>query len=341
MTFFDSATRHAIYVERYKKQLARQVIELLDDLTGSLFNEVAASDLERMTRRDLNRLLARLNRVIADGYDPITAQVESALRDFAVYEAEWQAVNIVRAGLLADIGTPSDADLWAAMFSSPFQGRLLRDWLSELHANTAKRVRETIRQGYVDGLGSAEIARLIRGTRGRSGVMDISRRGAEAMVRTAVAHTANAARDRTYQQNPVIKSVQWVSVLDHRTSSPCRNNDGRVGPVKRSRKWKPPPGFKALEPRMVRPPIHINCRSTMVPLTDGNRAALASRPTYDDWLRQQPKAVQDDVLGPKRGRLYRDGKYTVDRFTDDSGQEYTLDQLRAKDAATFEEVFGD
>jgi hypothetical protein len=79
----------------------------------------------------------------------------------------------------------------------------------------------------------------------------------------------------------------------------------------------------------------------MIPVTSGNRAALQARPTYNDWLKQQPASVQDDILGPTRGKLFREGGFTVDRFTDRSGQEYTLDQLRQRDQEAFDEALAD
>lgn len=341
MSFYDATVRHAIYIERYKARVVREILDLLGEVEGDLFTLVAQSDLERMTRRDLDRLLAAVNRVVTDGYGPINQQIEDALRSFGVYEAEWTVQNLLRAGLVTDIGIPSDADLWSAMYSRPFQGRLLREWLRDLPANTSQRVRQAIRQGYVDGLGPVAIARQLRGTRANPGVLGASRRGVEAMVRTAIAHTSSASRDRTYRQNSAITGVQWVSVLDHRTSEICRHNDGRVGPVEPDPTWRAPRGFEVLQPRMARPPAHIACRSTVVPITRGNAAALRTRPTYNDWLTRQPASVQDDVLGPSRGRLFREGNFTVDRFSDPTGQQYTLDELRARDAAAFDEVFAD
>lgn len=322
--FYDANVRHSIYIERYKARVAREIGDLVKGVSDDLYRFIAASDLDQMSRRDLDALLAEVRRIVQGGYGPITEQIEAALQDFAVYEAEWQAETASRV-LRVDLAVPSDADLWAAMYARPFQGKLLREWLSDLPANTAARVRQEIRQGYADGRGPLDIARAIRGTRGRKGVMDISQRGAEAMVRTAVAHTASAARTRTYSANPAIIGEQWVSVLDHRTSAICRGYDGTIFKVGKG----------------PRPPAHVNCRSTVVPVTEGNRAALKSRPTYNDWLKQQPQDVQDDILGVSKGRLFREGGYTVDRFTDESGQEYTLDQLRAKDAATFAEVFAE
>ena len=49
--------------------------------------------------------------------------------------------------------------------------------------------------------------------------------------------------------------------------------------------------------------------------------------TYDEWLRDQPAAFQDDVLGPSRGKLFRQGA-KLDKFVDNSGKTLTLEQLR-------------
>jgi SPP1 gp7 family putative phage head morphogenesis protein len=324
VSFYTANVRHAIYIERYKARVIRDIQAAINGVSAELYSIIAASDLDQLSRRDLDRLLAQINRIINSRYEPITETLEAALREFATYEAGWTAQSLERFGLVADIGIPSDADLWAAMYSRPFQGRLLREWLADLPAATAARVRQTVRQGYVDGLGPLDIARQIRGTRSQTGIMEISRRGAEAMTRTAVAHTASRAREMTYRESGVDQE-QWVSVLDSRTTAICRANDGRVFQVGQG----------------PRPPAHIGCRSTMIPVTSGNRAALQARPTYNDWLTQQPASVQDDILGPTRGKLFREGGYTVDRFTDRSGQEYTLDQLRQRDQETFNEVLGD
>lgn len=50
--------------------------------------------------------------------------------------------------------------------------------------------------------------------------------------------------------------------------------------------------------------------------------------TYDDWLRKQSAGFQDEVLGPSRARMFRDGT-SVDRFTDKSGKTLTLKELQA------------
>jgi SPP1 gp7 family putative phage head morphogenesis protein len=168
------------------------------------------------------------------------------------------------------------------------------------------------------------MARIIRGTRANPGIMDISRRGAEAMVRTAVTHTSNVAREQTYKKNKAITAVQWLSVLDGRTSHICRGRDGTFYPVDKG----------------PRPPAHVACRSTVLGVTKGNARRLEDRETYDQWLRRQSNETQADILGDKKAELFRAGE-TLDKFVDRSGKEYTLEQLKEADTALWDKAFGD
>ena len=149
------------------------------------------------------------------------------------------------------------------------------------------------------------------------------------------------AREQTYAENEdLIKGVQWVSTLDDKTSPVCRGRDGIVYESDRG----------------PRPPAHPNCRSTTTPVLKswkelginlkeapaGTRASLNGQvpatETYNSWLKKQPVEFQDDVLGPARGKLYRKGGVSMDKFTDASGDQYTLKQLRRREAAAFKKA---
>ena len=320
----DATIRHSIYLERYKARLIKDILAKLKGIENGVYTAVSEADLERLSRKQLGALLRDVQSYIKTGYAPILEDVEGSLKELAAYEGQWSADSVVRAGIVTRLAVPSDADLWAAMYSRPFQGKLLREWLTDLPVNAARRVREAIRQGYVEGKSGIEIARALRGTRSQSGVMQISARGAEAMVRTAVSHTANAARERTFAQNDTIRYVQWVSVLDGRTTAICRGRDGAFYDAGKG----------------PRPPAHVGCRSTVIPATGRNRRRLEDRETYDQWLRRQPIAVQEDILGIKKAKLFREG-LTLDKFVDKSGNEYTLDQLKAADASIWSKAFGE
>ena len=67
---------------------------------------------------------------------------------------------------------------------------------------------------------------------------------------------------------------------------------------------------------------------------------VSANTRYRDWFARQPANFQREWLGKTRYQLYKKGKYTIDRFVDPVGRQYTIPELRARDAETFREVFG-
>ncbi len=101
------------------------------------------------------------------------------------------------------------------------------------------------------------------------------------------------------------------------------------------------------------PPRHYNCRSSSTPILrsweelgiSANEISASTRAsmdgqvpeslTYQEWLKKQPVEVQDEVLGKTKGKLFRAGGLSLDRFVDFKGDVYTLDQLRLSEQAAF------
>lgn len=61
-----------------------------------------------------------------------------------------------------------------------------------------------------------------------------------------------------------------------------------------------------------------------------NISQVPAKTTYQEFLQRQSPEFQDEVLGPARGRLFREGGLTVDKFSDASGRLLTLDELDRK-----------
>lgn len=59
-----------------------------------------------------------------------------------------------------------------------------------------------------------------------------------------------------------------------------------------------------------------------------NIGQVPAATTYQEWLTKQPTAFQDQVLGPKRGALFRKGELTLTQFVDRFGNSLTLEQLK-------------
>lgn len=134
----------------------------------------------------------------------------------------------------------------------------------------------------------------------------------------------------------------WVATLDDATCIECGDLDGEV--------------FD--EGDGDQPPIHYNCRCIRTAVIDGG--LIGDRPAvpitedqldgltpdertaavqelvgsvpattdYETWLADQSEAFQDDVLGPARAQMFRDGMPLGD-FLDANGDVLTLDELNA------------
>lgn len=340
----SALTKHEVYLRRYGAATLRKVLALLKKSDARIVERLQGDDISTLSRARQENLLTELRKIIDGAYTDATGALQLDLDGLASYEGEYQTDLFKRVlPVKFETVTPSAEQLIAAVQSKPFQGKLLKEVYPELAASAFRQVRDTIRGGFIEGRTTDQIVRDLRGRAANNyadGVLTKTKRDVEAVVRTAVTHTANTARELHYEANDdLVKGVRWNSTLDGATSAVCRGRDGKV--------YEPGKG--------PRPPAHYNCRSSTSPvmkswrelgfdadeLPAGTRASMNGQvpadQTYDSWLRKQPIEFQDSVMGERKGELFRAG-LKMDRFTDASGTEYTLDQLRRREASIFKKA---
>lgn len=340
----DELIRHQVYLQRVGNATARKVLALLKRSDARLIERLLRDDLTELSRTRQETLLRELRRIIDSAFEDATGALQIDLDELAVYEGEYQ-LDMFRRVLPVKLETvaPGADQILAAVNSRPFQGKLLKEVYSELSASSFRKVRDTIRAGFVEGRTTDQIVRDLRGTKAqgfKDGILDGNRRATETVVRTAVNHTANTAREYTYERNAdLVRGVRWNSTLDGRTSAVCRARDGKV--------YDPGKG--------PRPPAHFNCRSSTSPilaswrdlgfdfdeLPPSTRASMNGQvpadQDYDTWLRKQPRAFQVEVLGETKAKLFRAG-LKMDRFIDRKGQELTLTELKRRERDLWEKA---
>lgn len=349
-------------LQQYSTWLVQRVIGLLNKVDSDLVAQLTVA-LDGMTATSftverLEGLLGSVRQLNLQAYREIERELTAQLREFAAYEGGYQ-LQLFQAVLppqvVAAVGVHAVSidQVVAATLSRPFQGRLLREWASSIEADRMVRIRDAIRIGFVEGQTTEQIIRRVRGTRAKGysdGIIEIDRRHAASVVRTAVSHTAAAARQGFYERNAdIIKADKWVSTLDSRTSSGCRVRDGLQyrpvthEPIGHKVPWAAGPGR-----------LHWCCRSTSIAVTKSFRelgidveemspstratmdGQVPADMTYSQWLMKQSAARQDEVVGPTRGALMRSGGMKFDELYDSRGRYLSLDELRRRDAAAFE-----
>jgi hypothetical protein len=176
------------------------------------------------------------------------------------------------------------------------------------------------------------------------GVMQTTKRKAGALASTAMSAVTNQAALQSYQaNNDVIKAVTQLSTLDNRTSDICIAYSGQTWDINTLQ-----PVMGSFLPYNGGPPRHFNCRSRLSPVTysfkelgmdaeeipAGTRASMDGQVpadiTFNQFLRSKPQSFADDLLGPRRAELWRNGDINLTQLVDMRGNPMTIAQLEAK-----------
>jgi len=347
----DLLVLHSILVQRYSSSVNQRLQALLARVDADLFARLQAA-LEdapgglTAQAEYLQSVLESVRAMNASAYLQLQSAMQADMLGLAGVEVAFNGkLYSGMAGTMPLAAVGADA-VYAAALARPFQGRLLSEVFPELGEARMRRMRDTIRIGFVSGKTTADIVRELRGTKAKGyidGFVQLDRTHLDTVVHSALGHTAAVARDKFFEANSdAIGSQLWLSTIDSKVSHTClvrsnlRYTTGEMPkPIGHSVPWGTGPGR-----------IHYRCRSTAIGLLKGQERAYGVRSSsdgqidagtsYEDWMRRQVDFTQDEILGATRGRLFRDGGLKLDRFSDDKGRWLSLDDLKKRDTAAFQ-----
>lgn len=344
----NASIKHSVDLTHYGNYVLRRMVNLLNkvdsDLMAQITDALADVDADSFKVQRLDKLLASAREVNAQAYAALHGGLTEELRAYVEYEGQFQ-YELYRsmAPVTFSIAAIVPEQVYAGAMAAPMQGRLLREWASGLEAGRLRRIKDVIAIGYTQGKTTADIVREIRGTKAggyADGLLDTSRREVDAIVRTAISHTAQMTRSRFYDDNAdILGDLVWVSTLDGKTSASCRIRDHKHytkehAPIGHDLPWSAGPGR-----------LHWQCRSTSIAMLRGQKSLTGTRSaadgpvdvnlSYADWLKQQSAEVQDDVLGKAKGARYRKDGMSDAAFINDKGMAISLKELAARDAKAF------
>lgn len=346
----DKTVLHQIELHRYSNSVVRRIMTILNRADANISAALIVA-LEKApasaTVEYLDSLLSSVVVLNTQAYAAAERAISNSMGQLAGFEARWNRSAYQSLEVAADFATVTAQSAYSAALSRPFQGRLLKEWMKSIEVGKMTRIRSVVRSGYFEGLTTPQIVQSIRGTKRKGyldGVIEIDRRHAEAVVRTALSHTSATTRDLFFEANDdILGNEVWISTLDGRTSQECRIRDGKQytrgahRPVGHSLPWGSGPGR-----------LHWRCRSTAVALLKGQTELSGARAsadgpvgvneTYGSWLKRQSASTQDDILGASRGLLFRQGGLSIEKFSNDKGRTLTLDELETRYASAFKKA---
>jgi hypothetical protein len=178
---------------------------------------------------------------------------------------------------------------------------------------------------------------------GTPGVMPLARKNAAAIVQMSMATVAAEARRATFQANrDITNGIIQISTLDGNTSLTCVAYSG----AQWDNDYEPINGNDL--PYSGGVPRHWGCRSSEIALMKslreigidmnepdpGMRASsegpISAKTTFADYLKLKGADYQNEVLGPGRAAMFRDGKLSPRDLVSAAGQPLKLSDLRAK-----------
>lgn len=341
------ATRQQVMLERLKAGEVKKLATFLKQAADVIRRRLSQGELTDMERGRAELQLQTIRTELTAIYGKAGQTMTDGMKDYADFAGGYET-RALDAVLIqgVDVATPAANQIYAAAIARPMTSgktaTLLEPFISEWSSRSVTAIENTVRQGFFEGRTNQQIVKDIIGTKAngyQDGIIDVTRRSAETVVRTSIQHVAQVARNEVYAANAdIVARYEWVSTLDARTTPQCQALDSREFEI----------GKGPL------PPLHPNCRSSTVPvinnkyirdtLRQGATRVSADGPvpanmSYYEWLKTQPADFQNEAIGPVRAQLLRDGGLSAQRFQElQLGRNFeplTLDEMKKLEPVAF------
>ena len=306
------------------REVESALLSLVDQST--LFSGTKVGFGFAVNRDGLASLLSDMAGVVGSGLSAQLEVLRADLRDLA--EIELLELPLLLSAEVSSGGSKSIDVLTgtevfrsfpggevAELLGSPLGGARFAQSLVDLSTSVVIRLRNALVNALSQGMSSAQVSRAVRG------VIRASWMQADVIVRSEFVRVVSQAALAIFDQNQeLLSGVQWSSTLDRRrrTCLHCGVLDGRV--------WK-----KASEVPVPVVNTHPLCSCCLIPVVRG--APASETISYREWFQGQDSAMQRDILGPVRYKLYKSGGYKLPDFATARGVRSLASVLRKVRAA--------
>ena len=326
----DLAIARSLVLIRIQNGLSNDVAilynEMIDDISTTILKSGKISNHLTKTIKDIKAQLQ-------------VPDINDNLKDIAQAEVNYtqKAYNsVIGIDLFKNI--PPEGAMSAILNTSLIEGATIASYLKNLEDSQIFDTQRAVRLGMSLGETNYQISQRV------TEALNISRRNADTIVRTATATVANQARTEFFNANDeVIKSWKWDATLDGRTRKEHADRDGALWDMNKegiNAKGKKYP-FRYT-------PYGWNCRCQIVPVLKswkelgideeevpvGTRSSLdgyvSQDMTFDKWLKTKSSEFQKEYLGAGRYELYSKGKITLSDLINQKGRYLSIKELKEK-----------
>lgn len=330
----DALISRAIALSRYGAGASKDVLAILAKAQKDIIRRLPDITSESNYRKQIARI-NEIQKLIAETYDSVSATHADEMQQLSSVEATWfvKTTNTI-IGATAVKAMPTIEQLNAIANNVLVVGNPSKEWWDQQSRAAQNEFKRVVRLGLSQSETNQQITKRV------TDAINISRREADALVRTATQSVAIAARDAVAAANDeMFEGKMSLAVLDSRTTFLCASYDHEKYTL----------DFKPLGPKKLpykSCPRHFRCRSLFTyilkawdkiglkknDITEGMRSSIDGQvPASTDFTKfisTKSAAWQKQYLGEGRYDLYKSGKITISDLIDGSGRELNLKQLR-------------
>ena len=331
----DDTAKYLIKILRRGGQAANEVEKLIKAGRDDVIKKAVSMMSSGATS---NQVALMIHGEIAKLQGKTTKSLVTAATDAAVIEAGSTAAYLGALG----VGSPKQVKVTKAFirqtFDLPFPHQLIsvNNLLTGTFAGMDVALVNVVRDAIARGDTIRSTSDYIRRSTGKLEDPTV-RRNSNALARTAVIQVSNQVRAKAFEEEDEVAGVLYVSTLDHRTSDICMSLDGqywadksqaRVPPLHVSCRSSLAPVLKGeniddVKDQLTRPAVEVKSVGQLEEQglrTSGGRIRKPSKTgrsplkgvvknqyvTYEQWIKTQPVAYQQSILGRKAYSVLRE-----------------------------------
>lgn len=211
-------------------------------------SEYIKIEIERLKARSKITRLRALQDAINVELCKVTHEYQMTLEDTLIgLFSDQYAKACELMGVMAP-GIPREAV--KTIIEYPYAGKMFSDRIWDNKDALVKYIQQDLTVGIIRGDSIQKMARQLKKD------LKVLYYQAERLVRTETNYAMNQAHLKGYKDSGVVEKYEFLAAIDSRTSKLCKNQNGKV--------------YKLSEATVGvnYPPVHCNCRSTVIPVLE-------------------------------------------------------------------------
>lgn len=225
-----------------------QKIEELYAMYRDTGSEYIKIEIDRLNARAKITRLQALQDAINVELTKVTHEYQMTLEDtlIGLFTEQYKEVSELL-GIMAPV---INREAIKTIIEYPYAGKMFSDRIWDNKDALVKHIKQNLTAGIIRGDSIQKMSRQLKKD------LNVLYYQAERLVRTETNYAMNQGHLKGYADSGVVEKYEFLAAIDSRTSKLCKNQNGKI--------------YKLSDATVGvnYPPVHCNCRSTVIPVLE-------------------------------------------------------------------------